>query len=115
MKYAERQMSENQRGTWNCPSCHQCHVGELLYYWRAFATETNDNKKFIFYDFETRQDHKTECEIGYKPSNINCKMCSGKTSKYLSCKLCQNWGQSLCGTYQHIVNVGVVQSSYKQC
>lgn len=59
-------------GEWQCSSCSEYHLGTHLCYQKAY------NTKFIFYDFETRQDEIFECDQGYTPSCIRCRECARK-------------------------------------
>ncbi|KAK3100662.1 hypothetical protein FSP39_023320 [Pinctada imbricata] len=72
-------------------------------------------KKFLFYDFETRQDEVMSCSQGYTPARTRCRKCVGTSSKCESCKRCTKCGENTCGLYQHLVNFAVLQTSCDLC
>ena len=56
--------------------------------------------KYIFFDFECRQDDQTQCLKGYRPNKLN---------------KCSNCGQSTCGTFAHIPNLCVGHKVCSHC
>ena len=104
-------------GEWQCSSCVEYHVGEHLCYQKSTQSdpEERQKKKFIFYDFETRQDDLFQCDQGYTPSSIRCRECAKKERQCASCRLCQNCHDSSCGLQQHKVNFAVLQTSCHAC
>ena len=117
IRRAERDPSEHVCGEFKCNACQRYHVGNHLCYQRATAPSDPEeaNKRFIFWDFETRQDERMQCEKGYKPSKIRCRDCVGKTSQCKKCRLCQNCDESSCGLHCHKVNFVVLQTSCWVC
>uniref|UniRef100_A0A8W8MKN2 Uncharacterized protein n=1 Tax=Magallana gigas TaxID=29159 RepID=A0A8W8MKN2_MAGGI len=92
-------------GEWQCSSCSKYHVGTHLCYQKAYNTDPEKaEKKFIFYDFETRQDDIFECDQGYTPSCIRCRECAKKDRQCASCRLCLNCKDPSCGLHLHTVN-----------
>lgn len=73
MNYESRSPSEHVCGEWKCTTCQRFYVGQHWCYHRANTNESS-SKKFIFYDFETRQDEIIQCEEGYDSSNTRCNM-----------------------------------------
>lgn len=73
------------------PICREYHIGEHYCYQKPFASQIEKRKKkFIFYDFETRQDDIYQCEQGFRPSCIQCSHCVREEQQCSDCKLCQH-------------------------
>lgn len=101
---------------WQCPNCREYQNGEHNCYQKPFGSEIEKrNKKFIFYDFETRQDDIFHCEAGYSPSRIRCRECVKEKHQCLNCRLCQNCRDPSCGLQQHKVNFAVLQTACHKC
>ena len=119
MKYEERKPTEHVCDEWKCTVCQKYNVGQHLCYQRGtpltYDDENDTNKRFAFYDFETRQDGKMQCEWGYSPCQTRCRNCAGKSNRCAKCILCQNCQESSCGMNQHRVNFAVIQTSCKVC
>ncbi|KAK3104527.1 hypothetical protein FSP39_004180, partial [Pinctada imbricata] len=117
IKSEERSPENHCCGEWKCAMCQRYHVGEHYCYQRSEPLPTADESKikFIFYDFETRQDERMTCEKGYSPSKPRCKKCVRKVTQCDSCKVCKNCGENTCGLQQHEVNFAVLQTSCDFC
>ena len=119
LKRSERSIEEHICGEWKCSTCQRYHVGEHLCYQTATCYSDEDDvkkRKFIFYDMETRQDEKMQCDKGYNPSKTRCRICVGKQNQCSTCKLCRNCEETSCGLfYQHRVNFVVMQTSCFHC
>ena len=104
-------------GEWQCSSCSEFHAGEHLCYQKSTQSDPEERlkKKFIYYDFETRQDELFQCDQGYTPSTIRCQECTKKERQCASCRLCQNCCDPSCGLQQHKVNFAVLQTSCHAC
>ncbi|KAK3105044.1 hypothetical protein FSP39_015966 [Pinctada imbricata] len=103
-------------GEWQCSNCSEYHVGKHLCYQKAYNTDTEkQEKKFMFYDFETRQDDIYQCDQGYTPSCIRCRECTKKERQCASCRLCLYCKDPSCGLQQHKVNFSVLQTSCPSC
>lgn len=99
-------------GEWQCSSCSEYYVGTHLCYLKAYKSDPEqEKKKFIFYDFETRQDI-FQCDQGYTPSCIRCRECVKKEWQFASCRLCKNRRihlvdcntlKSILESYKHLV------------
>lgn len=101
---------------WECPNCREYHIGEHHCYQKPFASQIEKRKKkFIFYDFETRQDDIYQCEQGFRPSCIQCSHCVREEQRCLDCKLCQHCRDPSCGLQQHKVNFAVLQTTCHKC
>lgn len=101
---------------WQCPNCLEYQIGEHHCFQKAYGSNLEKrNKKFIFYDFETRQDDIFQCEQGYRPSRIRCEQCVKKQRQCLDCRLCKNCRDPSCGLQQHKVNFAVLQTSCHMC
>lgn len=114
LKYKERKSDDHQCGEWKCNICERYHVGEHWCYHRATDREAS-SKKFLFYDFETRQDQRRECDEGYSVSEQRCDLCRIKSESCNSCRTCVRCRQPCCGLFQHVVNFAVLHSSCWQC
>ena len=114
LKYDDRCPLEHVCGEWKCKICERYYVGQHWCYHRTKTNQTS-NKKFIFYDFETRQDEIMECEEGYFSSKRRCRICNDKIEPCSSCRTCVRCRQSWCGLYQHVVNFAVLQSACSSC
>lgn len=114
---AKRDPSLHVCGEWQCPSCAEYHVGEHLCYKKSYQSdpEERQKRKFIFYDFETRQDDIFKCEQGYTPARTRCRGCVKKERPCVSCRLCQHCEDPSCGLQQHKVNFAVLQTSCHAC
>jgi len=116
MKYEERNPDDHRCGEWKCRTCDTFQRGDHFCYHRAINnTSVVNNKKFIFYDFETRQDERMECDQGYSPSDRRCEKCSKEDQTCQKCRTCTNCGQYNCGLYKHLVNFAVLQSACQKC
>ena len=101
---------------WQCPNCREYQTGEHNCYQKPFGSDIEKrNKKFFFYDFETRQDDVFQCEAGYSPSRVRCRHCVKEPRQCVNCRLCQNCRDPSCGLMQHKVNFAVLQSTCHQC
>ena len=103
--------------TSRCTFCQKIVPPDHLCYNRSIDPQDTEKFKYIFFDFETRQDEKYTCAQGYNPENhdIDCTTCSGFTSLCLKCSRCANCNDSNCGTSQHIVNYVNIQTVCQQC
>lgn len=116
IKYCERPPNEHKCGEWKCTNCSQFQLGKHLCYQRKASVDIKKrNKKFIFYDFETRQDETMECKSSYRPSPMRCKKCVGKETQCIECRLCKNCMKPSCGMKQHKVNLAVLHRSCHIC
>lgn len=103
-------------GEWQWSSCSEYYVGSHLCYQKAYNLDLEqEKKKFIFYDFETRQDDIFQCDKGYTPSCIRCRECVKKERQCASCRLWKNCQDPSCGLQQHKVNFAVLQTSCDSC
>lgn len=114
MNYESRSPSEHVCGEWKCTTCQRFYVGQHWFYHRANTNESS-SKKFIFYDFETRQDEIIQCEEGYDSSNTRCNICRNMHEPCNQCRTCVHCRQSWCGLNQHVVNLAVLQTSCSSC
>lgn len=112
MRYVDRNPSQHTCGEWKCTVYEQFYVGQHWCYHRA-TVKDNKDKTFLFYDFETRQDEKMECEEGYL--NKRCDTCKEKSEPCSKCRRCVHCNETWCGLYQHVVNLGILQSSCPKC
>ena len=97
---------------WQCPNCLEYQIGEHQCYQKPCGSDLEKrNKKFIFYDFETRQEDIFHCEQGYLSSCIRCDQCVKKERQCVDCRLCQNCRDPSCGLQQHKVNFAVLQTT----
>lgn len=116
IKYCERPHNEHKCGEWKCTNCSQFQLGKHLCYQRKASVNIKKrNKKFIFYDFETRQDETMECKSSYRPSPMRCKKCVGKETQCIECRLCKNCMKPSRGMKQHKVNLAVLHRSCHIC
>lgn len=116
MSTAKRNPKLHICGEWLCSSCSEYHVGTHLCYQKAYQSDPEKaKKKFIFYDFETRQDDTSQCDQGYIPSCIRCRECAKKERQCASCRMCQNCRDPSCGLQQHKVYFAVLQTSCHAC
>lgn len=101
---------------WECPNCQEYQMGEHRCYQKRGGPQLQKrNKKFIFYDFETRQDDIFQCQQGYKPSSMRCSECVKEERQCSDCRLCQKCRDPSCGLQQHKVNFAVLQTACHQC
>nr|XP_034315847.1 uncharacterized protein LOC117685524 [Crassostrea gigas] len=116
MKRVKRSPELHVCEEWQCPNCQEYQIGEHNCYQKPFGSDIEKrNKKFFFYDFETRQDDVFQCEAGYSPSRVRCRHCVKEPRQCVNCKLCQNCRDPSCGLMQHKVNFAVLQSTCHQC
>ncbi len=108
---SERDPQFHQCGEWKCQCCNEyVDNGHLCY---QPSKQLEDTKtKFMFYDFECRQDEQMECEEGYVPAGV-CPTCTSDNCPHQS--KCQHCQQSWCGKYQHVPNYLVAQSACDVC
>ena len=69
-----------------------CHLGS--------NSKQMNSLKYIFFDFECRQDYQVQCDKGYMPD---------KNNKCSNCKM------STCGTFAHVPNLCVVHKVCDVC
>lgn len=113
---AKRNPKLNVCGEWECSSCSDYHLGEHLCFQKSYISDPEDReKKIIFYDFETSQDHINQCEQGYNSSCIRCRECAHKEHQCANCRLCRHCQDPSCGLVQHKVNFAVLQTSCHHC
>lgn len=117
LSLAKRNPKLHVCGEWQCASCTEYHVGEHFCYHRSYNCKPEDRnkKKFIFYDFETRQDDVFQCDQGYISSYIRCGECAKEERQCAHCRLCKNCQDPSCGLQQHKVNFAVLQTSCATC
>lgn len=101
---------------WKCRNCKEYYTGQHLCFQRQYKIDPESrNKKFIFYDFETRQDEIYHCSQGYQPRRLRCRHCAGSQNQCSNCRQCQNCHDPSCGLLQHIINFVVMQTTCNQC
>ena len=105
-----KQKSEHICGEQYCKVCKGYFAEGHLCYMTIVEEEKckpNSTKKqmnslkYIFFDFECRQDDRIECDKGYRPNNNN--------------KNCSNCGKSTCGSFAHVPNLCVVHKVCDVC
>ena len=110
----ERRPEDHRCGDYKCQCCsvyvtdpHQC------YQRAAKPIAKQGGHKFIFFDFECRQDEMTQCEQGYLPRN-KCDTCQPKkTCK--KCRKCRNCNTASCGKNSHSPNYVIAQKVCDHC
>ena len=104
-----KQKSDHICGEQYCKVCKGYFAEGHLCYMTSVEEENckpNSTKKqmnslkYIFFDFECRQDDQIECEKGYRPNNNN---------------KCSNCCKSTCGSFAHVPNVCVVHKVCDVC
>ena len=109
----KRTPSEHICGEYNCTNCHQFVTGLHLCYQR-YSPPKSTNEKYIFYDFESRQDELEQCPEGYlKPEP--CKSHAQSQSGCAKCSLCSHCGNTWCGKFKHIPNYAIAQTVCGLC
>ena len=109
----KRSPSEHICGEYNCTNCHQFVTGLLLCYQR-YRPPKSTNEKYIFYDFESRQDELEQCPAGYlKPEP--CKSHAQSQPSCAKCSLCSHCGNTWCGKFKHIPNYAIAQTVCGLC
>ena len=109
----KRGPSEHVCGEYCCTNCHQFVSGLHLCYQRYSPPKTS-NEKFIFYDFESRQDELEQCPDGY----LRGEPCESHAHSQPSCRkciLCVHCKKSWCGKFKHIANFAVAQTVCSMC
>lgn len=104
-------------GDWQCSSCVEYHDGENLCFQKSYSSDPEERKKkkFIFYDFETRQDDIYQCEQRYNSFCTRCRECAPKGHQCANCRLCRHCQDPSCGLAQHKVNFALLQTSCYDC
>ena len=109
----KRGPAEHVCGEYSCKNCHQFVTGLHLCYQR-YSPPKNTNEKFIFYDFESRQDEMEQCPEGYlKPEP--CKSHAESQSNCRMCSLCVRCRNSWCGKFKHVANFAIAQTVCSLC
>ena len=105
--------SDHICGKYNCHNCHQFVTGLHLCYQRYSPPKTI-NDKFIFYDFESRQDELAQCPAGYLKAE-HCESHSQSQSSCRKCILCVHCKNSWCGKSKHTANFAIAQTVCGLC
>ena len=112
---SERDPALHQCGEYKCVFCNNYVLQGHLCYHRARKPLQNSGK-FIFFDCETRQDSKIDCNKGYCPSKPNgCGAGCFENSLCSSCNLCKNCNDCVCGRNYHIPNLVVCHNVCDMC
>ena len=100
-----------------CTLCLRRKEAGHYCYNRALVAADNSKFKYLFFDFETRQDELHVCEKGYSPRELEamCEDCDTLQVMCTACKLCQNCKKANCGANRHIVNYAVMQTCCNYC
>ena len=109
--------SPHQCYTSRCTYCQKMVTPDHLCYNRSADPEDTEKFKYIFFDFEARQDAQYSCDHGYSPLNhkLDCSTCSGFSSLCLPCRRCANCNDSQCGASLHVVNYVNIQTACHCC
>jgi hypothetical protein len=99
-------------GEWLCQCCEQWVKEGHLCYLRSKEPEMKD-PKYVFFDFECRQDDVTECREGYAPP-APCDGCL-VDARCSTCDRCANCRESWCGKQRHIPNYVVAHQCCSEC
>ena len=100
-------------GEYVCNNCHQYVTGLHLCYQR-YAPPKPLNNKFIFFDFESRQDDKAECSAGYLKPSVCPANCESEVG-CVKCVLCRHCKNTWCGKYKHLANFAIAQTVCDNC
>ena len=103
-----KQKSDHICGEEYCKTCKGYFAEDHLCYMTTVEEDCQINSKrkqtlplkYIFFDFECRQDDQIQCLKGYRPNKLN---------------KCSNCGHSTCGTFAHIPNLCVVHKVCSHC
>lgn len=111
---SDRDPTEHRCGEYKCHFCDLYVLPDHLCYHRARKPVKNSGK-FIFYDFETRQDSVIMCDIGHEPIRPDgCQNCHFE-KLCPSCNRCKNCGDLVCGKNYHAPNLVVCQNVCDFC
>lgn len=112
---SQRKPEEHMCGEWKCTNCFQYQMGRHLCYQRKPSRNPKTvPRKYFFYDFETTQNERMNCNEGYvpgEPCRDKCtmdRMCN-------KCRTCVNCNESWCGLQEHKVNFAILQSTCDRC
>ena len=109
--------SLHQCYTSRCEQCNKMVTTDHLCYNRNADPEDTSKFKYIFFDFEARQDKQFSCAQGYRSMNhdLDCAVCSSFTSLCINCRRCSNCNDNKCGASEHIVNYVNIQTVCEKC
>ena len=98
-------------GEWKCPLTYFAQVTQHLCYHQALQAKDTTKFKYLFFDFESRQDSIRKCTSGYKTSGKNCITCVGSRERCSACRLCINCsvGKGVRSAILQILNPKVLQ------
>ncbi|MET0103906.1 MAG: DNA polymerase, partial [Sedimenticola sp.] len=110
-----RKKEEHECGEYWCSACEQyVHEGHLCYL-RANECKEEFIPKFIFFDFECRQDERAQCTQGYSPNRkTNCEHCQ-EDVPCKECSICKHCKTSMCGKTTHVPNFVVAHTVCPEC
>jgi hypothetical protein len=111
-KYRDMTEIPHQCGEWLCQCCTQWVMEDHLCYLRSAVPDEKD-PKYIFFDFECRQDDVTECRDGYTPP-VACDGCRDE-ARCKDCDRCVHCRESWCGKQRHIPNYAVAHLCCPEC
>lgn len=117
-------LSDHECGKYQCKLCEQWVDTSHLCYLRRKCMKVTSGR-FIFFDFESIQSEKYECQNGYIPTDPTGSGCGrpiGQDGEQCSqsnlcqrCRHCRNCKKSNCGRMVHQPNYVVAESSCDLC
>jgi hypothetical protein len=112
---SKQNISDHICGQYHCDTCDKWVFDDHMCYLRRKKIKISSGK-FLFFDFETRQDSVFQCDKGYQPKGRieNCQMCTHDFT-CASCRKCKNCNKSNCGRNFHQPNLAVCQSACDEC
>ena len=116
LEVAKRNPRLHSCSEWECNTCNCYFVGHHFCHQRGVKAKDTSKFKYIFFDFECRQDQRKECQEGYVYTEAKrCVKCQDDPEQCEGCKTCNNCNDVSCGKFQHTPNYVVAQKVCNDC